>query len=69
MIVLFEGEESLDNTWLKVLMWQVAGLVSLIFMLNSCLISVSFEDEEFFSYTTRNVSHNEHDIVSFAIPK
>ena len=59
---LIPWDESLDNTWLKVLMWEVAGLVSLIFML-------SFEDEDFFSYTAYSFFHKENVVVSFAILK
>ena len=40
---LIPWEESLENTRLKVLMWDVARSVSFIFMLNSYRISINFE--------------------------
>ena len=41
-------EESSVNTQLKVLKWEVAGLVALIFMLSSCRIKMSFDKLDFF---------------------
>ena len=66
---LIPWEESSDNTRLKVLMWEVAGSDSFIFILNSYQISMSFDKEDFFSYTACNFSHNEKVFVSLAMLK
>ena len=46
---LIPCEESSDNTLLKVLMWEVTGSISLIFILNNFQISMSFDEEDCFS--------------------
>ena len=66
---LIPWEESSDNTRLKVLMWEVVGYVSLVFMFNNCRISINFDEEDFFSYTTFYFSNKENAVVSFAILK
>ena len=46
---LIHCEESLDNTQLKVLMWEFTGLVSLILIVNNFRINMSFDEEDCFS--------------------